>query len=178
MKSQSFINEFLKSPVKVGSVIQSSKILARTMAHQINGSLDVVEFGAGMGSVTEHILRRLPPNGRLICFEINSKFCEHLMTIDDPRLTVINDGAENCHKYVGRLECVVSGLPLALFSKTKRQEILDISSKSRRFIQFQYSLVLKDTIKEHFSDVRIKFVPLNFPPAFVFVCTSSGKQTS
>ena len=26
-------------------------------------------------------------------------------------------------------------------------------------------------IRRYFSDVRLKFVPLNFPPAFVFVCT-------
>ncbi len=172
MKSQRFINEFLRSPSEVGTITQSSKTLARAMARQIDGSFHIVEFGAGMGSVTTQILSLLPENGRLTCFEVNSKFCEHLMTVDDPRLTVINDDAKNCHKYVNNLECIVSSLPLVLFNKSKRQEILGISSTSKRFVQLQYSLILKDTIKNHFPSVKIKFVPLNFPPAFIFVCSA------
>ena len=170
MRSTRFIYEFLKHPIEVGTVTQSSRLLARAMAQEIDGSLHVIEFGAGTGSVTTQILRRLPGNGRLTCFEINPAFCKYLLKINDPRLRIINDDAKNCEKYVDSLECVVSGLPLTLFSKSEREKILGISSKSKRFIQLQYSPLLKKTMKNYFSDVKIKFVPLNFPPAFIHVC--------
>lgn len=178
MRFPNFIYEFLKHPSEIGTATQSSKLLARSMAQEINGSLHVVEFGAGMGAVTGQILKRLPTNGRLTCFEINAQFCKQLLKISDPRLRVINDDAKNCEKYIHYSECIVSGLPLALFSKSKRERILAISSKSKRFIQIQYSPILTKTVKSYFSDVRIKFMPLNFPPAFVYVCANRDKIKS
>jgi len=165
-----FIGEFFKSPKVVGTLTQSSKPLARAMAAEINGTMHVVEFGAGTGIVTRHILSKLPANGRLTCFEINPTFCSHLRKIDDPRLEVVNDDAGNCEKYVECLDCVVSGLPLVLLSKPDRNRILVITSQCKRFIQLQYSPLLTGVVKNYFDDVRIKFVPLNFPPAFVYVC--------
>jgi len=167
-----FIYEFLKHPTEIGTVTQSSRPLARAMAQEIDGSLHIIELGAGMGTVTTQILRRLPRNGRLTSFEINPRFCEYLLRIGDPRLKVINDDAMNCEKYVDCLECVVSGLPLVLFSKSEREKILRILSKSKRLIQLQYSLLLRKTIKNYFSEVKTKFVPLNFPPAFIHVCST------
>ena len=175
MRGIGFTYEFLKHPAEVGTVIQSSKLLARAMAQEIDGNLHVIEFGAGMGAVSVQILKRLPRNGRLTCFETNPRFSKSLQRINDPRLEIIHDDAENCEKYVNCLDCVVSGLPLILLSKSKREKILDISSKSKRFIQLQYSPLLNKTIKNHFSDVRIKFVPLNFPPAFIYVCRASAQ---
>ncbi|HEW79254.1 MAG TPA: methyltransferase domain-containing protein [Phycisphaerales bacterium] len=175
MRGPRFIYEFLKRPSEVGTVAGSSKFLARAMAKEIKDSLHVVEFGAGTGSVTTQILRHLPENGRLTCFEINPRFCKSLRKINDPRLTVINNDAKDCEKYVDSLDCVVSGLPLAVFDKSSRRKILGISSKSKRFIQFQYSPLLSKTIKSYFSEVKVKFVPLNFPPAFVYVCSTPDR---
>lgn len=171
MRQMRFTYEFLKRPKEVGTATQSSRLLARAMAEEINGSLHVIEFGAGTGSVTIQILRHLPENGRLTCFEINPKFCRYLEKINDPRLRVINDDARNCERYVDGFDCIVSGLPLALFAKSKREEILDITSKSKRYIQLQYTPLLRRKMKDYFTDVEMKFVPLNFPPAFIYVCT-------
>lgn len=173
MRATRFIYEFLKHPIEVGTVTRSQKLLARSMAQEINGSPHVIEFGAGMGSVTTQILKRLPQDGRLTCFEINPTFCKHLLRINDHRLKVINDDAKNCEKYVDTLDCVVSGLPLALFSRSRREKILAISSKSKRFIQLQYSSLLKKTMESYFSDVQVRFVLLNLPPAFIHVCSNS-----
>lgn len=172
MKSLRFIYEFLKYPKQVGTFTQSSKALAKKMAEQINGSPHVVEFGAGTGSVTEEILKRLPQNGRLTCFEINPKFCKCLEKISDSRLKVINDDARNCENYVDNLDCIVSGLPLSLFTKSNKQSILDITSKSKRYIQLQYTPLLSKKMKDYFPDVKLKFVPQNLPPAFIYVCSA------
>jgi phospholipid N-methyltransferase len=162
MKSLRFIYEFLKYPIQVGTFTQSSKALAKKMAEQINGSAKVVEFGAGTGSVTAEILKRLPENGQLTCFEINPKFCKCLEKINDSRLKVVNDDARNCENYVDNLDCVVSGLPLTLFTKSKR------------YIQLQYAPLLGKKMKHYFPDVKLKFVPQNLPPAFIYVCTANG----
>jgi len=173
MKSLCFIYEFLKYPIQVGTFTQSSKFLAKKMAEQINGSACVVEFGAGTGSVTTEILKRLPENGRLTCFEINPHFCKCLEEINDERLTVINDDARNCEQYVDDLDCIVSGLPLTLFTKSKKERILAITSKSKRYIQLQYTPFLGKRMRHYFSDVKLKFVPQNLPPAFIYVCSTS-----
>jgi len=175
MRFANFIYEFLKHPSETGTFTQSSRYLARAIAHQIDGNSNVTEFGAGMGAVTTEILKRLPANGQLTCFEVNSYFCRHLLRINDPRLKVINDDAENCEKHVRNLDCIVSGLPLTLFNKSKREKILAISSKSGRFIQLQYSPALKGDVENQFPDVEIKFIPLNFPPAFVYICANPDK---
>lgn len=173
MGSALFISEFLKHPKQLGTFIQSSKFLAKKVAQEINGSHNIIEFGAGTGPLTLEILKFLPENGRLICFEINRKFTEHLQRINDPRLQVINDDAANCEQYLDNLECIVSCLPLNLFSKSKREAILNISSKSKRYIQIQYAPFLKKKLEHYFKDVKVKFVPLNFPPVFVYICKNT-----
>jgi len=145
------------------------------MAGEMGPSLNVIEFGAGTGTITAQILKFLPKNGRLMCFEINPKFCEYLRRINDPRLTVINDDAGNCEKYVDSLECIVSALPLTLFNKSERERFFAIASRAKMYIQMFYSSVLKETLKDYFSDVRVKFVLLNLPPAFIHICSNSTK---
>lgn len=108
-----FIREFFRYPKEIGTFTQSSKLLAKKMAQEIDGSAEVVEFGPGTGPVTVGILKRLPENGRLICFETNARFCKYLERINDPRLEIINDDAKNCEQYVDSFECIVSGLPAA-----------------------------------------------------------------
>ncbi|MBN1359462.1 MAG: methyltransferase domain-containing protein [Sedimentisphaerales bacterium] len=169
MRAWHFIRQFFRHPRQIGTVTQSSRSLAVKIAEEIGPSKEVVEFGAGTGPVTQEILRRLPADGRLTCFEINPEFCRHLQQIGDARLRVINDDAKNCQQYVERADCVVSGLPLALFGRREKQRILDITSKSPTFVQLQYTPVLGRTIKRHFPSVKRKFVARNLPPAFVYV---------
>lgn len=169
-----FIFQFFRHPKQVGTLTQSSRSLARKMAEQIDDSADVVELGAGTGSVTAEILRRLPDNGRLTCFEINPEFCKDLEKINDSRLRVINDDANNYEQYVDGCDCIVSGLPLALFTKPKKERILAITSKSKRYVQLQYTPLLGKKMKQYFPEVKRKFVPQNFPPAFIYVCKNSA----
>ncbi|MGB8226855.1 MAG: methyltransferase domain-containing protein, partial [Sedimentisphaerales bacterium] len=169
MRFIKFVSEFLKHPKQVGAVAESSPFLARKMVRQIDGAANIVEFGPGTGAVTKEILRHLPKDGRLTCFEINPGFCEQLKTINDPRLKVINDDVKNCGLYIDNLDCIVSSLPLAAFDESQKEEVLALSSKSRTYIQFQYNPFLKSKLKRFFRNVKMKFVPLNIPPAFVYI---------
>ena len=176
MRSMSFIVEFLKHPKEVGTLSQSSWLLCEKMAQQIDGAAAVIEFGAGRGAVTSRILKRLPETGRLTCFEINPNFCESLEYINDPRLKVINDDAGNCEQYVDSFDYIVSSLPLRLFENSRRKKILDISSRSKKYIQLQYSPFLRKKLEGCFKSVRTKFALFNFPPAFVYICENSVKH--
>lgn len=169
MRYIKFIGEFLKYPRQVGSVAASSPFLAKAMARQINGAANVVEFGPGTGSVTTEILRNLPKDGQLTCVEVNSSFCKYLETIKDPRVKIINDDVQNCNQYIDKSDCIMSSLPLRAFDKSKREKIIALSSKSKTYVQFQYTPFLRPQLKRYFRDVAVKFVPLNFPPAFVYI---------
>jgi phospholipid N-methyltransferase len=171
-----FISEFLKHPKQVGAVAESSPFLARKMAQHIGQATNIVEFGPGTGSVTAEILRQMPKNSRLTCFEINSNFCERLKKIKDSRLKVVNDDVQNCGKYVEHFDCILSSLPLAAFGKSEREKIIALSSRSKTYIQFQYNPFLKPKLKQYFHDVKMKFVPLNIPPAFVYISKNPKSQ--
>ncbi|OQA01401.1 MAG: 16S ribosomal RNA methyltransferase KsgA/Dim1 family protein [Planctomycetes bacterium ADurb.Bin401] len=177
MRYLKFVSEFIKNPKQVGAVAESSGFLARKMAGQIGGAVNVVEFGPGTGAVTREILRKLPVNGTLTCLEINPKFCEDLQKIDDHRLKVVNDDVRNYSRHIENYDCVLSSLPLAIFEKAQRDKIIAISGRSKKFVQFQYTPFLKPKLKKYFDDVEIKFVPLNLPPAFVYVSENPRSKT-
>lgn len=169
MSSWRFVCQFFRHPRQIGTFTQSGRALAVKMAEEIGPSREVVEFGAGTGPVTEEILKRLPEDGRLTCFEINPEFCRCLEQIGDARLRVVNDDARNCENYVKHPDCVVSGLPLALFGRREKERILAMTSRSKTYVQLQYTPVLGRAIKRYFPSVKRKFVPQNLPPAFVYV---------
>lgn len=169
MRYVKFVKEFIKHPKQVGAVAESSGFLARKMAQQIGSATNVIEFGPGTGSVTKEILKRLPKNGKLTCLEINPKFCEDLKKIKDNRLKVVNDDVRNYSRDIEKYDCILSSLPLGIFDKLQRDKIIAISGRAKKYVQFQYTPFLRQKFKKYFNDVEIKFVPLNIPPAFVYV---------
>lgn len=170
MKTLRFLRESFKHPIQVGTLTQSTKYAAKKMVRHLDGDEKILEFGPGVGNVTKEILKRLPKNGQLTCFEINPNFCDSLRSIKDPRLRVINDDAGNFEQHVDDFDCIISVLPLNLLKKSQREKIIAKSSKSKLFIQLQYTPFLANKMKRYFKDVKIEFAPLNFPPAFIYVC--------
>lgn len=165
-----FFKQLFKNPRQVGAFSQSSKWLSKQLAAGIGDCTNIVELGAGTGVVTREILKRLPKHGKLTCFEINPLFCEHLEAIDDPRLTVITGDATRCEEYVDTIDCVVSELPLALFSQDDIDKIIEITCRAGKYVQLQYVPMLNKPIKQRFAMVKLHFVPRNLPPAFVYEC--------
>lgn len=176
-----FLKSFLKNPLRTGSIVQSSPILADKMLSKIDfrNAKCIVELGGGAGIITKKILKKMHQDCVLFCFEIEPALAAKLRRIEDSRLIIINDSAEKIDiylKYYGfpKADCIISGLPLAsLPSKTSRSILKNIYTylpSGGQYIQFQYSLVSLRQIKYLFSSVAISFVFLNFPPAFVYVC--------
>jgi len=75
---------------------------------------------------------------------------------------------------LNKVDCIISGLPFAMFTPMKRRSILLSVVNSLQpggvFVAFQYSLQMETMLKQHFDQVDISLVALNIPPAFVYFC--------
>lgn len=177
----SFLKESIRNLRTTGAVVRSSKFLVREMLKPINfkQAKVVVELGAGDGAVTFEILKKLQPQSRLLCFEINSQFCDILREIDDDRFILIEDSAENLHEYLKKLaieevDYIVSAIPFVALPDDLSTNIVqgcyNVLKKNGLYIQFHYSTLIKKMYETIFGNIDIVFVPLNIPPAFVMIC--------
>ena len=176
------LSNFIKNPKETGAVAPSSKFLTKEIIKKINfkTSKNIVELGPGLGTFTKPILKKATPDTRLFCFEVNKKFCSYLTkSIVDERMTIIKAGAENINKNLKKFkikeaDCVVSGLPFLNFPEAKKrkilQEVKNSLSGNGKFVLFQYTNGLGRLLESYFSKVSRTFVPINIPPAFVYVC--------
>lgn len=177
-----FINEFFKNKSEIGAVAPSSKYLRRKMNGGINfdSATCIVEFGPGTGIFTHEIIQKMRKDCFLLIFETNQNFYEKLKTeINDERVLVLNDSAELVHEKLVELgftktDYIISSLPLTVFPKEVKENILKNSKKSLKkdgkYIQFQYSLNALKMLKGTFQEVSLSFTFLNVPPAFVYTC--------
>ena len=174
-----FLMKFIESPSQVGSITPSSRFLANNMLKFIDWKTVrvIAELGAGTGAITKHIQELKHQDCKVAVFEKDEEMRDELSTLY-PDLLYFEDALrlfENV-KSMGMesLDAVVSGLPFTLFKETVRERLLDGVLHSLKpngvFVAFQYSLQMKKLLSRKFSRVEISFVPLNFPPAFVYVC--------
>jgi len=181
MSSSSFLKEAISNLKTVGSVRPSSAALSRAMASPVNPRVQqtIIELGAGEGTITHHILKRMHPESRLIVLEINENFLTQLKEINDSRMSVVNDSAENLQRQLQRFkineaDVIVSSLPLVLFEKELSERIIQACYGALRrggvFVQFHYSYFNKKMYERVFDRVRVRFILGNLPPAFVFRC--------
>lgn len=83
-----FLQEFLKHPLQIGSIIPSSRFLERRVV-EAAGAADsavIVELGPGVGGITRALLGAMGPEARLLSIEINPNFHSWVERIGDQRL--------------------------------------------------------------------------------------------
>lgn len=182
MSRKSFLKQFWKERKMVGSVIPSSRFLAKKMLESIDFDTTrvIIELGPGNGVFTRRILEEMHKDAHLFVFELNDAFYDALKKeITDPRVHLIHDSAEYIGKYLdengfSEADVVLSSLPLANFPMVLKNKILTESHRILKnkglYVQFQYSLNAKKAIKEVFPSLDISFTAANFPPAFVYTC--------
>ncbi len=141
----------------------------------------VVELGPGDGVITHYILERIGPDAKLLLFEINDVFMEHLRTqfANEPRVVLIHDSATEIGRYleengIKQVDYVISGIPFVMLPEALT---IDITTKCKQwlrsggaFIQFHYSPLLIPLYKKVFGNSNTEFIPLNLPPALVITC--------
>lgn len=181
-KRNNFLKQFFKDRKMVGAVSPSTKFLGEKMLENIDfdNAKGLIELGPGTGVFTDVIIERMRKDAKLLVFELNDEFYENLSArIDDPRVQIIHDSAENIAKYLPEEEqtnqdAVISSLPLMVFPSDLRQAVVNAAytalKPKGKYVQFQYSLQSKKFLESIFKKVKITFTIKNFPPAFVYTC--------
>lgn len=175
------LRKFAQQGRSVASFAPSSRFLARRIAKGIDYDRAecIVELGAGTGPVTKELLKRVKPHTKLIVVELEPDFCKRLRA-KFPHADIAEGNAAHLDRLLAergitRVDHVISGLPLPSFSADLRGSILASVAKClaphgtfRQLTVMPY--VYWKMYKQYFADVRFRFVPLNLPPAGVYVC--------
>jgi phospholipid N-methyltransferase len=177
-----FFRTFLLNPQQVGSITPSSRFLKERMARSIDfGSARyIAEYGAGTGAITRELLRHARPDAKIICFETNAGFCAYLcQSLADPRLVIINDGAESIQHHQRQLglpaiDYVISSLPFSQLAERQKRDIMKATCAALaphgKFILYRYTFNFSEYLTGYFRRISRKFVLRNLPPTFIYVC--------
>lgn len=177
-----FLNKFIMEPRKIGSITPSSSFLSNKMLAALSWEhIDtIIELGAGTGVFTKYIAEHKKESCKV--FVIERDFMMRKTLRNDYPEFHYGAKAEKLGWLLHRnniiqVDCIISGLPFAAFSEPLRAAIMAAVYRSLKpggvFVAFQYSLQMKTMLKTYFRKVRIDFVPLNVPPAFVYYCEKS-----
>ena len=177
-----FLQEWLANPRRTGSVVPSSRRLARAMARWLpaNPESFVLELGPGTGIVTEALLQNGLREEKLVAIEKNAKLAG-LLHERFPRARVIVGDAwqldkllRSQRKPIESVGAVISSLPLLNFSEelaeSLAQKIRAVLEPQGNWVQFSYRIdKLRPRGAASFRLHASKIVWLNLPPARVSV---------
>ena len=183
-QSLRFLQHFLKSPQSVGSVVPSSPALVKALLTEIDwqASHVIAELGGGTGAITGAINQLRVPASTFLCFEKNRKMHRDLAG-QFPDIVLEEDAfaiRASLEKHqLASLDCVVCGLPLVNFPKSKRfallAEVHDLLKPGGVFVAFQYTRRLRPALVTTFDQLESRYIWKNVPPAYVFTCTKRGR---
>jgi phosphatidylethanolamine/phosphatidyl-N-methylethanolamine N-methyltransferase len=129
----------------------------------------------------------MSPTSRFVAIEINPELAA-IFRAAHPGVTLIEDSVEHARAICDSLEvqmvdCIISGLPWALFSKSMQVRILDemmrVLKPGGTCVTFGYVQSLALPAARHFAALlptyftsvsKSPVVWLNVPPAFVYSC--------
>ena len=177
-----FARNFFRHPRMLGSLVPSSRFLIR----QLLGPIDwasarvIVEYGPGVGVITDEILKRMRPDAVLVAIEMNPEFVAFLRaSLPDPRLQVVQDSAESVQEILKNLghpkaNYIISGIPFSTIERRVRERILRRTSAALApggaFLVYQFSTRVLPDLQRICLYVRRQFEPLNVLPAHLFFC--------
>jgi phosphatidylethanolamine/phosphatidyl-N-methylethanolamine N-methyltransferase len=174
-----FLQQFLKHPRQVGSVIPSSRYLEQrvvTLAG-ISGARVIVELGTGTGGITRAVLRAMAPDARLVGIEINPRFQELLTRIGDPRLIPHFGSAAELAEVLQRHalpapDAVISGIPFSTMDRRLGSRILEVIAETLapggRFVAYQVSAQVARLARPVLGVPRRQIELRNIPPMRVY----------
>jgi len=188
-----FVKEAFKSLFKTGTLLPSShflsdKICEKALKYSSVNNPSIIEVGAGTGKITIPLLNAFP-NSHFLIFEPNKSFFEILKSKveslsigkEKTNILIINECVENSQEIQEKYHIIVSSLPLLSFNKSHREKVLsflrDHLLPNGIFIQYGYTPLTEIFLRRYFTVVERSLVPLNIPPAIVYVCKKADKTS-
>ncbi len=181
VKKPRFLKTFFKERKQVGAVAPSSRFLVKKMCDKVDFATArvILELGPGTGVFTTEILKRARPDATVIAFELNDTFYKMLVDkFQDARLTVLHQSADEIgevllEKNIPYVDAIISSLPLAVIPDDITEKILSASSQALasggKYVQYQYSLNSRKMVTKYFPGLKLGFVTINIPPAFIYI---------
>ena len=163
----------------VASVTPTSRFCIRTVCKPIDFSKDItiVEYGAGAGVFSKHVLAKMTPDSNLYVFETNDILCKKLLEIKDRRVHFFRKSVEYVtelldRSLVGNVDYIISGIPFSFLDEDQKKSILEQSKKILKdgggFLAYQTSGHLKEPLEETFDNVETEWEWRNIPPMTVY----------
>lgn len=185
MTTISYLKNFIRDR-NVASVTPSSLTLVKRVCTRIDFDQDniIVEYGPGNGVFTRYILERSTPNTKLILIELNTNFAKALAKIQDTRLHVLHDSAENVTDIlqdfkISEVDYFLSGIPFSFLGRKRKDALLAASfallKPEGKFLAYQTSNHLKEPLQKFFPHVSVQFEFRNVPPMCLYeACKESN----
>ena len=185
-KALLFARNFFRHPRMLGSLVPSSPFLIKRVLRRVDwGSARViVEYGAGVGTFTGEILRRMRSDALLVAFETNDEFVQYLRdSLHDPRLHIVHGSADRVGEVLERLgrgpaDYVISGIPFSTIPEDARESILRatraVLHPRGALIVYQFTRRILPSLERVFGRVSRDFEPRNILPAQLFYCTTAA----
>ena len=178
--SKTFLNTFFSEKKTVGAVAPSSRFLVNSMCNKIDfdKARFIVELGPGTGVLTAEILKRASKDCKVLLVELNQTFYDILINkFKDDRLIIAHSSADEIEQLMKEhkfpyADAVLSSLPLTVIPEIIKKRIViesyNILKNGGVYVQYQYSLNAKKLLELKYGKLKINFVPINIPPAFVY----------
>jgi phosphatidylethanolamine/phosphatidyl-N-methylethanolamine N-methyltransferase len=174
-----FFRQWLRSPKSMGSIIPSSRALARAIASAVSyrPGQYVVELGGGTGAITEGLIERGLPQDKLVVVELDVSLHAYLRDRLPGSLVVCGDATRltdilGSHG-INDVGTVISGLPMVGMPFEFKKAIIGQGLKALRgqgwMLQYSYSPIPPIPAKQ--LGVRaelVRYVARNVPPATVW----------
>jgi phospholipid N-methyltransferase len=183
-----FLKEFVSKPHEIGAIVPSSPALARAIVSSIDWDRVrvAVEYGPGLGAITGEILTRTEGKD-FFAIELNEVYADRFQR-SFPQVRLYRDSVVNvvsiaAEHGVEAIDCVICGLPWAIFSDAVQDELLDamfqVLREDGQFVTFAYmhGLALpagrrfREKLTRRFRTLdQSPVVWRNTPPAVVYHC--------
>jgi len=179
-----FFGKFLKHGTKIASLAPSSPWLSRATVGNVDwaGAEVIVELGAGTGPITRVIADRVRPETKVVVLERDGDFAAilrdrfaGLANFDVIEGDVRDLAGMLADRGIGRVDHVISGLPVPSFPKDFRRDyfrvIKDVLAPGAGYNQItELALVYRGLYRQFFDEVKFVFEPRNLPPAGAYYC--------
>ena len=163
----------------VASVTPTSRFCIRTVCKPIDFSKDItiVEYGAGAGVFSKHVLENMTLDSNLYLFETNDILYKKLLEIKDQRVHFFRKSVEYVtelldQSLIENVDYIISGIPFSFLDEDQKKSILNQSKELLKeggaFLAYQTSGHLKDPLENTFGNVETEWEWRNIPPMTVY----------